>query len=121
MTSTATALQAWFEQFGWPVYGSDDVPVNAQLPYITVPVKEPEWDRKCSLAVQLWAYTKANAALLEKTDQVVAAVSVGVRIPCTGGVVVLWPDTPLVQTIPEGNVRRSLILLQMNAYHMPGV
>ena len=121
MTATATALQTWLSQFGWPVYGENDVPTDAQLPYITVPVKEPAWDQKCPLPVKLWAYTKENAALLAKADAVVAAVGVGVRIPFAGGLVVLWPDTPQTQIMTQGNVRCAYLMFNMNSYHVPGV
>lgn len=121
MTGTASALYTWLSSFGWPVYGQDDVPHDADLPYITVPVKEPAWDQKASYMIQLWAYTKQNTALLAKADEICAAVGVGTRIDCTGGIVVLWPDNPLQQVLPDGNVRRVLITLQINAYHCPGV
>jgi len=121
MTGLTAAMQAWFESFGWPVYCADDVPVGAQLPYITVPAKDPGWDMKCSYQVQLWAYTKENASLIQQANAICAAVHAGVRIPFQGGVAVLWPDTPLQQVIPNGNVRRVLILLSMNAYHCPGM
>ena len=121
MTGTAKALATWLSQFGWPVYGEDDVPSGAELPYITAPVKEPEWSRKCSYPLKLWAYTKENEALLEKADAVVAAVGAGVRIPYQGGIVVLWPDTPQTQIVTKGNVRCAYLLFAMNAYHVPGV
>lgn len=121
MESTARAMKTWLSQFGWPVYGADDVPHDADLPYITVPVKEPTWDQKTQYMIQLWAYTKENAALMQLADTICAAVGVGVRIPCTGGLLVIWPDNPLQQVLPEGNVRRILITFQMNAYHCPGV
>ena len=121
MTSTTSALKTWFAAFGWPVYGADDVPSDAVLPYITIPVKEPEYNQKTSLQVQLWAYTKSNAELTAKADAICAAIGTGVRIPCTGGVVVLWPDTPLQQMLTDRNVRRVLLMLQLAAYHCPGV
>lgn len=121
MTGTIGALETWFSQFEWPVYGEGDVPVDAELPYITVRAVDPEWDKKAAVQVQLWSYTKENAALADKADAIAAAIGVGVRIPFTGGIVVLWPDNPLQQIIPDGDERRVLMLLQMNSYHVPGV
>lgn len=121
MLNTAAALEAWFSRFGWPVYGANDVPARAPLPYITVQVKEPEYTEKASVQVQLWARTRENAALIGMADTICGAVGVGVRIPFDGGLAVLWPDSPLQQTLPNGDVRRVLILLQLNSYHCPGV
>jgi len=121
MTGTISAIETWLTAFGWPVYGADDVPHDAALPYITYTAKEPEYDRKTSVQIQLWAYTKANADLLAKADAICAAIGTGVRIPCAGGLVVLWPDTPQQQVLVNGNVRRVLIMAQLNAYHCPGV
>lgn len=121
MKSVSAALQTWLESFGWPVYGAGDVPANTEYPYITYPVKEPEHDRQTSFYIQLWAYTKENEALMAKGDEISAAVFRGVRIPCDGGLIVLYPDTPLSEVIPAGRVRRVYLRLVMNAYHCPGV
>lgn len=121
MESTLKALNNWLSSFGWPVYGAGDVPHGAELPYITANVIEPEWDQKAPLQVQLWAYTKQNLALVRKADAIVASVGTGRRLYQDDAIIVVYPDTPLQQVIPEGDVRRVLILLQINAYHMPGV
>lgn len=121
MTAVSAALETWFSQFGLPVYGADDVPADAALPYITIECKEPEWDQKASLRVQVWYHTKDNTTLMQTADAISAAVGIGVRITHTGGLIVLWPDNPLQQVIPNGDCRRVLLLLQMNAYHCPGL
>lgn len=121
MMSASAATQAWLESFGWPVYGAEDVPAGAQVPYITYTLKEPSWDQKTGVNIQLWAYKKDNTTLMYKADEICAAIFAGVRIPCDGGLVVLWPDNPLQQVIRDGNYRRVLILCSENAYHCPGV
>ena len=120
MTTATALLKRWFEGFGWPVYGENDVPPNTALPYITIPMKEPEPLTKATFYAELWAYTKANDQLAAKADEICAAVGVGVRIPCDSGLVVLWPETPQQQTIPEGNVRRIYLQFQLNSYICPG-
>ena len=120
MVSAISALNQWLSLFGWPVYGRDDVPANAQLPYITAPVTVPELFQKASYQIQLWARSSEYTALVHKSDDICAAVGTGLRIPFPGGCVVLWPDTPLQQLLPDGDCRRMLIFLQMNVYCMPG-
>ncbi len=115
------AIKTWLNTFGWPVFMADDVPHDADLPYITVRVSEPEWSEKAQLQVQLWAYTKANDALFEKADAIVGSVGVGLRLNEGSTIVVVYPDTPAVQPFVEKNVRRALLLFQINSYHVPGV
>ena len=121
MIGATQAIVQWLSQFELPVYGEQDVPHDAELPYITMQVKEPEWDHKTSLLLQVWYYTKENSVVLAKADEIAAAVGVGVRIPFQGGIAVLWPDTPLIQLLVNKNERRAVISLQMNSYHCPGV
>lgn len=121
MMSTVSALVEWFTQFGIPVYQEGDVPDDAEAPYITLPIKEPEWDRQTAYHFMVWYKSTSNLALIQKADEIVAAVGVGVRIPCQGGVLVLWPDTPLMQEQLDGDYRGMYISLILNAYHMPGV
>ena len=120
MTSTMTALFGWLRQFGLPVYDENDVPEDAELPYITAPSKDPAWDEKATYYIEAWYYTKSNAPVADKADEIAAAIGTGVRIPCAGGLLVLWPETPLTQIIVEGNVRRAYINCLLNAYHCPG-
>lgn len=121
MMSTARALADWFSQFNLPVYHEGDVPDDAQLPYITLPLKEPEWDQKTAFHFSIWYRTTSNVAPISKADEIAQAVGTGVRIPCDGGCLVLWPDTPLIQTMVNGDYRSEYISLILNAYHMPGI
>ena len=120
MTGTAQALSEWLSQFGLPVYGADDVPYDADMPYITATVREPTWDQKTDVTLQAWYYTKTNAPVIAMGDRIAATIGVGVRIPCTGGLLVLWPGGPF-EILTEKNVRRAVIHVSMNAYHCPGV
>ena len=50
MTSTLWALKDWLSGFGLPVYEAQDVPHGAALPYITIPLKEPEHNQPTTLS-----------------------------------------------------------------------
>ena len=54
MTSAVQALSEWFSQFNLPVYLNSDVPDEAELPYITIPLSFPEYDKKASFAIPMW-------------------------------------------------------------------
>jgi hypothetical protein len=120
MTSTAHSLFQWLSAFGWPVYQANDVPADAELPYITCSVSEPEHDQKASFYIQCWDRSKSNSSVLAKADEIVREIGVGLRVRQDGGWLVLWPESPLVQLMPDGDVRSAYINLSINAYHCPG-
>lgn len=123
MISTATALYQYLSGFGIPAYNNQAVPEEAELPYLTYPLTEPEWSSPATFYVTVYYRDKtSNRAALAKADEIVAAIGSGVRIPCDGGYVVLYPQSPLIQALPPDNdVRGAYINLQINAYHMPGL
>lgn len=122
MESTAKALYTFFSGFDLPAFSQDTVPEDQDLPFITYSLKEPEWDKKTTLYVQVWYRTYSNAIVNAKADEILSAVGTGLILPCDGGYVVLWPDSPLVQMlVDEEGTRRAYITLSINAYHMPGV
>ena len=123
MIQTAKALADFFGGFGIPAYSENTVPDDAELPYITYPLREPEWNAKTTFwAIVYFRSQSSNLYGLSKADEIVAAIGNGIRLPIEGGYVVLWPETPLVQSMPPNDeVRAAYINLSINAYHMPGV
>lgn len=121
MMKAMQALSDWIEQFGLPVYPTTAVPDDATLPYITIPLTDPEWSQKASFYIQPWYRTESNATVIAKADEIVAAIGTGVIIPYTGGYLVIWPETPLIQVMVDGDFRSAVINLSINSYHMPGV
>lgn len=121
MVSTAKALYAFFSSFDIPAFTENTVPEDQGLPYITYSLTEPEWNQKASLYAQVWYRTKSNAIVNDKADEITAAIGTGLILPCDGGYIVIWPETPLTQIIVDGDVRRAYINLSINAYHMPGL
>lgn len=122
MMKTAVALSGWFEQFGLPVYLDSDVPDDAEYPYITIPLKDPDWRRAASFQVKIWYRTTTNIPAIQKSDEIRAAVYDGIRIPLDGGALVLYADddTP-TQIMVEDDYRCAIVPLILNAYHLPGV
>ena len=123
MMSTAVALSNWFQQFGLPVYLEGDVPDEAEAPYITLPLREAEWDRQVSYQFNVWYRTTSNLALIAKADEIMSAVGHGCKIPLENdeGWLVLYLDTPTINIYTENSHRAARINLIMNSYHMPGV
>lgn len=122
MESTAKAVYQFFSSFGIPAYDQNAVPDDAELPYITYYVPEPEWGRQCTGYAQVWYRTKSRATVNAKTDQIVSAIGDrGIKLECESGYVMLRPETPLVTPVKDGDVLGNLINFIINAYHMPGV
>ena len=121
MMETAKALKTYFSGFGLPAYTTDTVPDDVELPYITYPLTEPEWDQKASFYAQGWFRSRSNTEMLETADEIVADIGLCKKIPIRGGYLVIYPETPIIQTLVDGDTRSFYINLSINAYHMPGV
>lgn len=121
MLKAAQALDAFFSDFGLPAYQVGTVPDDTPLPYITYSLSVPEWNQKASLYAQVWDRTKSNIGIIGKADQITAAIGEGIKIPFDGGYLAIWPESPLVQIMTDGDFRSAYINLSMNAYNMPGV
>lgn len=122
MIQTAKALYTFFSGFGIAAYTSETVPDDATLPYLTYPLQEPEWGQKATFYVTVYyRHQTSNFASLAKADEIVGAIGEGIILPCEGGYVTIWPETPLVQELPpDGDVRGAYINLSINAYHTHG-
>jgi len=121
MYQAAAALKTFFSGFGLPAYTEDTVPEDVQLPYITYSLSVPEWNLKASMYVHVWDRTRSNTRIIRLADQITAAIGSGLRIPINGGYLVLWPETPLIQIMVDGDYRSAYINLSVNTYHTPGV
>lgn len=120
MRATAKALKNFVGGFGIPAYATETVPDDVSLPYLTYPLKEPEWNQKTTFYIQGWYRTTDYTEMLEKADQIIREVGVGVTISTDSGYIVLYPETPLVQTLVNDDIRSFYINLSLNAYQMPG-
>ena len=121
MMEVAKALKTFASSFGLPAYANGSIPDPVELPYITYPVVEPEWRENASFYLQVWHRTTSNTELLTKADEICRAIGTGLIINLEGGYLVIWPESPLVQLMVDGDFRSAYINLSINAYHVPGV
>lgn len=121
MYNAAAALKTFFSGFGLPAYAENSVPDDVQLPYITYSVSIPEWNQKASMYAQVWDRTRSNEGIIQRADQITAAIGEKLRLPIVGGYLVIWPETPLIQIMTDGDFRSAYINLSVNAYHLPGL
>lgn len=121
MMKVAAALKTFASSFGLPAYANGSIPDPVSLPYITYPVSEPEWNQKTSFYLQVWNRTTSNTDLLTKADEILSEIGNRKKIAFDGGYLVIWPESPLVQLMVDGDFRSAYINLSINAYHVPGI
>lgn len=120
MRSVAKALKQFVGGFGLPAYTVETVPEDVQVPYLTYPLTEPEWNQKATFYIQGWFRTTSNAELTATADRILREVRTGITIKMDGGYLVIYPETPLCQMMTDGDYRSFYINLAINAYQMPG-
>ena len=120
MRATAKALKSFVGGFGLPAYTTESVPDDVTAPYLVYPLTEPEWSQKATFYIQGWYRSKSNAELAAKADQIVREIGTGITINTESGYLVIYPETPLVQMMVDGDYRSFYINLSINSYQMPG-
>lgn len=120
MYNAAATLKTFFSGFGLPAYQEGSVPDDVELPYITFSLSEPEWNTKASMYARVWDRTTTNAPIIRIADQIARAIGIQKRLPMDGGYLIIWPETPLVQVLVDGDIRSAYINLSINSYQMPG-
>jgi len=122
MYQAAAALKRFFGGFDLPAYQVGSVPDDTPLPYITYSMNAPEWNQKASMYAQVWDRTTSNTELIQKADQITQAIGpMGKNIPFDGGYLVIWPESPLIQIMVDGDFRSAYINLSINCYQLPGI
>jgi len=115
MTNTAKALYQFFSSFGLPAYVEYSPPEDAQLPYITYQVVEPDWHDGGSFYARVWYRSSSYTAINAKVDQIKAAIGEGISIPTEGGAVYLSKAAPFIQNMPmEGDDTLKVVYLNFN-------
>lgn len=93
MISTAQALHAFFSGFGIPAYISNNIPDNAQMPYITYDLVEPEPLAMAYFNASVWYRDTALTAISAKVDEIKAAIGTGLGIPTDSGVIHIFRES----------------------------
>ena len=120
MRALAEALHGFVSGFGLPAYTLESVPEEVEVPYLTYPLKEPEWNQKTSFYIQGWFRSTSNQELSTTADQILQAIGTGVTIKTASGYLVIYPEQPLCQLMVNGDFRSFYINLSINSYQLPG-
>lgn len=118
MRSVANGLKTFFEGFDLPAYTRDNIPDDVTLPYITYDLTEPHWDTQGNLSCQVYYPKQYLDELLEKADEILAAIGEGVKIKTESGYLVLRINSK--DRMSDSFSESVYILLTINSYHLPG-
>ena len=120
MRATAKALKDWLSSFNLPVYTAQTIPKDINVPYLVYPLNVPEWNQKATFYIQGWYRSTSNADLSAKADEIIKAIGIGIKLRTSDGYISIWPESPLVQLMTDGDYRSFYINLSINVYQMPG-
>ena len=117
MTNTAIALYQFFSGFGLEAFVENNVPEEAQLPYITYQLVEPDWDDSASMYARVWYRSTSFQSINAKVDAIRAAIGESVSIPTSGGAVYLSKGSPFAQYMPmEGDDTLKVAYLNLTIH-----
>ena len=120
MKDTAVALKTFFSSFGLRAFVENNIPDNAEPPYITYELREPQAGERSSLTARVWYIDTDFEAITGKVDEIKNAVADGASLPVDGGAVWLWPDDNFCQFQPpdEPKLKIAYLMLIIGAYKM---
>lgn len=114
MTNTAKALYNFFSGFGLDAYAEHSIPDDAELPYITYQLIEPDWRDSATMYARVWYRSSSLVAINAKVDEIKNAIGEGVSLPTDGGAVYLGKGTPFAQYMPmEGDDTLKAVYLNL--------
>lgn len=116
MTEIARALNKFWSSFTWTAYIEDGVPDNAELPYITYTVAEPDWNSPTSVQARLWYKGTSLTPLNAKVTEIKQAIGEGKSIKTDTGYIVIYRDSNFSQYQPyddEGKSNVKVIYLNL--------
>lgn len=96
MTEIMEALTAFWAQFGVPVYTTDQVPPDAELPYITFTASNAQINNASIMTAYNWQNRRTQGHLkrLAQMDEIARAIpNEGVFLPLQRGYLVIRRNT----------------------------
>lgn len=111
MTEVARALNSFWNSFSIPAYVEDNVPDNAELPYITYTVAEPDWSSPASIQARVWYKGTSRVPLNSKVSDIKQAIGEGKSIKTDTGYIVIYRDANFAQNQPYDDVGKSNVMV----------
>lgn len=106
MTEIARALNYFWNTF-LPAYVEDNVPDEAEFPYITYTLAEPDWGEPASIQARLWYKDTSLVAINAKASDIKEAIGEGKSIQTETGFIVINRDVNFAQPQPYDDIGKS--------------
>ena len=120
MTELAKALNSFWSSFGIPAYIEENVPEEAQLPYITYTLVEPDWRDTVTHQARVWYRTNSVAVINQKLDEIRFAISsAGKMVRSDSGFLWLKRGKPFIQFQPydaDPNIKVGYINIELDVF-----
>lgn len=113
MRSTANALYGFFSSFGIPAYLENAIPDNAQMPYITYELREPEPLASTFFHASVWYRDTSIDAISRKVDAIRSAIDRGIGIETDSGAIYLFQGDQFAQMMSDPNPETKRAYLSM--------
>ena len=105
MMQLVEALDSFFGGFGVDVYPENRVDADAAPPYMTVQLISPAWDQPAAFYARLFWRNEDYTGLIQKVDDIEAALREGPSIPTESGCVRIYAADPFCQFMPPADDR----------------
>lgn len=108
MTDTATTLYSFWSSFGIPAYPEYNIPDDAEMPYITYEIVEPEWRSQTNAYARVWYRDTSYVSIARTLDSISQRIGEGLMLPSGSGFILLFKDTQFIQFQPyevDGDVK----------------
>lgn len=106
MREVARALNYFWNTF-LPAYVEDNVPTEAELPYITYTVAEPDWGDVASIQARVWYKDTSFTGINTKIAEIKEAIGEGKSLQTDTGFITINRDSNFAQYQPYDDAGKS--------------
>lgn len=119
MTKTATALYNFWSSFGIPAWVEYHVPDDAEMPYITYELTDPNWKEQAAIRARVWYRDFSFERISAKLDEIKEKIGDGYTMAVDDGMIAIFTDDPFIQFQPyedETGVKVAYLSCILNAF-----
>lgn len=116
MTQTAIALYEFASSFGWDAYPEQNIPNNAELPYITYTLQEYDFQTPGFIQMRLWNVSDGYSEINSLIDSIEAEVRNGKSLFTDSGIIYLYKGSPWCQYQPTEEINLKIAYLNLIAH-----
>lgn len=119
MINLTKAIYTFWSSFGIPAYMEDNVPDDAQLPYITYELTKPDWNMEAPTYARVWYRDATLVQITSKLTEIEQRIGGGVSTPIENGCIALYKGDPFIQFQPyetDSDVKVAYLNLVLQAF-----